>query len=360
MKSSSVILSALLLAANGIAAPAADLSVGIVLPTKDQTRWLQDEVRFQALKAAGYNIEILWSQNDPAKEKANVESLLTKGAKVIILCAVDSAAAAASANEAHASGAKVIAYDRLIMNTANVDFYVTFDSVQVGEAWGKYLVGQAKGKGNNLYLYAGAASDNNAFLFFQGAWNYLQPKIADGTFVVKNSSEAVALKGKAKLDRADEAKIIGQVTTNWSFNDAKSKAEANLTAVGKSDKGNVFVLGPNDDTSRAIGDVFAIDKDVTHYFITGQDAEPQSIQYIIDGKQSMTVLKDTRTLVSDAIKASVGYLKGQKPAQTTTYDNGKAQIAAKPTAIVTVTKENVKQTIFESGYYKITDYKNVK
>jgi putative multiple sugar transport system substrate-binding protein len=347
------------LTATACAATAANLAVGIVLPTKDQTRWLQDEVRFQALKAAGYNIEILWSQNDPSKEKANVESLLTKGAKVIILCAVDSAAAAASANAAHASGAKVIAYDRLIMNTPNIDFYVTFDSVQVGEAWGKYLTGQAKGKGNNLYLYAGAASDNNAFLFFQGAWNYLQPRIADGTFVVQNSSEAVALKGKAKLTREEEGKIIGQVGTNWSFNDAKSKAEANLTAVGKAAKGNVFVLGPNDDTSRAIGDVFAIDKDVTHYFITGQDAEPQSIQYIIDGKQSMTVLKDTRTLVADAIAAAVGYLKGQKPAQTTTYFNGKAEIAAKPTAIVTVTKDNVKQTIFASGYYKASDYKNV-
>jgi putative multiple sugar transport system substrate-binding protein len=360
MKSSSVILSALLLAANGIAAPAADLSVGIVLPTKDQTRWLQDEVRFQALKAAGYNIEILWSQNDPAKEKANVESLLTKGAKVIILCAVDSAAAAASANEAHASGAKVIAYDRLIMNTANVDFYVTFDSVQVGEAWGKYLVGQAKGKGNNLYLYAGAASDNNAFLFFQGAWNYLQPKIADGTFVVRNSSEAIALKGQAKLSRADEAKIIGQVTTNWNFADAKSKAEANLTSANKAAKGNVFICAPHDGTARAIADVFATDKDVKKYWITGQDAEKASIQYIIDGKQSMTVLKDVRSLVSDAIAAAVAYMKGGTPNKTTTYDNGKAQIPAKPTAIVTVTQQNVKAAIIDSGYYKADEFKNLK
>jgi len=359
MKPARIAMTAILLAASGLMAKAADLSVGIVLPTKDQTRWLQDEARFQALKAAGYSIEILWSQNDPAKEKSNVESLLTKGAKVIILCAVDSAAAAASANEAHASGAKVIAYDRLIMNTPNVDFYVTFDSVQVGEAWGKYLVSKVKGKGNNLFLYAGAASDNNAFLFFQGAWNHLQPKIADGTFVVQNSSQAIALKGKAKLTRKEEGMIIGQVATNWSFSDAKTLAEANLTAVGKAAKGNVYILGPNDDTSRAIGDVFATDKDVSHYFITGQDAEPPSIQYIIDGKQSMTVLKDTRTLVADAVAAALGYLKGNKPAHTTTYDNGKAQIAAKPTAIVTVTKENVKQTIFDSGYYKIGDFKNI-
>ena len=85
-------------------------------------------------------------------------------------------------------------------------------------------------KGTPLYLYAGAASDNNAFLFFQGAWQVLQPKIADGTFVIKNSSEAVALQGNATLTRDQMAKIIGQITTNWDFNTAKNLAESNLTA----------------------------------------------------------------------------------------------------------------------------------
>ena len=121
---------------------------------------------------------------------------------------------------------------------------MTFDSVAVGAAWGKYLVGKATGKGNNLYLYAGAASDNNAFLFFEGAWSVLQPKIADGTFVVRNSSEAVALQGKAKLTREEMAKIIGQVTTNWSFNDAKNMAEANLTAAAKDRQGHRATSAP--------------------------------------------------------------------------------------------------------------------
>ena len=160
-------------------------------------------------------------------------------------------------------------------------------------------------QGNPLYLYAGAASDNNAFLFFQGAWSVLQPKIADGTFVIKNSSEAVALQGKATLTRDEEAKIIGQITTNWDFNTAKNLAEANLTAATAADKGNVFILAPNDGTARSIADAFAADKDVKSYFVTGQDAEKASVQYIIDGKQSMTVFKDVRTLVADAIAAAM-------------------------------------------------------
>jgi len=151
-------------------------SVGIVLPTKDEPRWIQDETRFNdALTAAGYDVEILFSQGDSAKEKANVESLIAKGIKVLILTPQDGAAAAAAAEAAHAAGVKVIAYDRLILNTNAVDYYVTFDSIAVGEAQGQYLIDHASGTGNPLYLYAGAASDNNAFIFFEGAWNVLQP-----------------------------------------------------------------------------------------------------------------------------------------------------------------------------------------
>ena len=298
---------------------ATELAVGIVLPTKDEPRWIQDETRFKdALTAAGYQAEILFSQGDSAKEKANVESLLSKGIKVLIITPHDGTAAAAAAEAARQAGVKVISYDRLIRDTDAVDYYVTFDSVAVGEAQAQYLVDKASGSGLPLYLYAGAASDNNAFLFFEGAWNVLQPKIADGTFVIKNSSEAEALQDKATLTRDEMAKIIGQVTTNWDFNTAKNLAESNLTATTAEDKGDVFILAPNDGTARAIADAFAADKDVTSYLVTGQDAEVASVQYIIDGKQSMTVLKDVRTLVGDAIAAAVAYLTGGAPEETTT------------------------------------------
>jgi putative multiple sugar transport system substrate-binding protein len=237
-----------------------------------------------------------------------------------------------------------------------VDYYVTFDSFAVGAAWGTYLAENATGNNNNLYLYAGAATDNNAFLFFEGAWSVLQPKVADGTFIIRNSSEAVALKDKATLTRDEMGKIIGQVTTNWNFNDAKSKAEANLTSASAAQKGKVFICAPNDGTARAIADAFAADKAVTKYYITGQDAEKASIQYIIDGKQSMTVLKDVRILVQDAINAAVAYLKNEKPPVTQTYNNGAADIPAKPSAIITVTKDNVKKEIVDSGYWPATDF----
>jgi putative multiple sugar transport system substrate-binding protein len=333
------------------------LAVGIVLPTKDEPRWIQDETRFKdALTKAGYDVEILFSQGDSAKEKANVEALLAKGIQVLILTPQDGAAAAAAAEEARAAGVKVISYDRLILNTDAVDYYVTFDSLAVGAAQAQYLVDKATGTGNPLYLYAGASSDNNAFLFFEGAWNVLEPKIADGTFVIKNSSEAVALQDKASLTRDEMGKILGQITTNWDFNTAKTLAESNLTAAKAADKGNVFILAPNDGTARAIADAFAADKDVTSYVVTGQDAEEASIQYIIDGKQSMTVLKDVRTLVADAISAAVTFLQGGTPPQTTTYNNGKIDVPAKPSAVITVDKDNVKSAIIDSGYWPASDF----
>lgn len=341
------------------AAPATEekLAVGIVLPTKDEPRWIQDETRFNdALTAAGYDVEILFSQGDSAKEKDNVESLIAKGVKVIVICPQDGTAAAAAAEAANEAGVKVISYDRLIRDTDAVDYYVTFDSIAVGAQQAQYLVDNATGTGNPLYLYAGAASDNNAFIFFEGAWGVLQPKIADGTFVIKNSSEAIALQDKATLTRDEQAAIIGQVTTNWDFNTAKNLAEANLTATTAADKGVVFILAPNDGTARAIADAFAADTDVSQYFVSGQDAEKASVQYIIDGKQSMTVWKDVRTLVADAIAAAIALLEGSEPTSKGAYNNGVIDVPAIQSAVVTVDKDNVKATLIDGGYYEASEF----
>lgn len=350
-------------AADG-AKPAADkaasgtVQVGIVLPTKDEPRWLQDQAQFESILGdAGFTNQVMFSQGSSATEKTNVETLISKGISVLIICAQDGAAAAAAVEEAKAAGVTVIAYDRLITGTDAVDYYVTFDSFAVGAAQGQYLVDNAPaGSGIPLYLYAGAATDNNAFIFFEGAWSVLQPKIADGTFVIENSSEAEVLQTKAELTRDEVGKIVGQITTDWDFNVAKSKAEANLTAVGADKKGDVLVLAPNDGTARSIADVFAADKDVSSYVITGQDSEKASVQYVIDGKQSMTVFKDTRTLAADSVAMAMSILNGETPKTDTTYNNSVKDVPAKQTNIVVVTKDNVKAALIDSEYYDASDF----
>jgi putative multiple sugar transport system substrate-binding protein len=348
-------------AACGSSGSDSKVSVGIVLPTKDEPRWVQDEQRFKdALDGTKYTTEILFSQGSSAKEKENVETLINKGIEVLIICPQDGDAAAAAVEAAKKEDITVISYDRLITSTDAVDYYVTFDSIAVGAAQAQYLVDHAKGSGQPLYLYAGAATDNNAFLFFEGAWSVLQPKIADGTFVIANSSEAVALKDKAKLSRDEMSKIIGQVTTNWDPNEAKNKAQTHLTAAAADMKGDVAVLAPNDGTARNIADVFASDSAVTSYVVTGQDAEKASIQYVIDGKQSMTVFKDVRTLVKDAMGMAVSILDGKTPETTGSYNNGNKDVEAKQTDVIVVDKDNVQKELIDSGYYKADDFEGLK
>lgn len=356
-----MIFAALAAACSNNSGSSSKVSVGIVLPTKDEPRWVQDEARFKdALKGTNYTTEILFSQGSSAKEKENVDTLINKGIKVLIICPQDGDAAAGAVEAAKKAGVKVISYDRLITKTDAVDYYVTFDSVAVGKAQAKYLVDHTKGTNQPLYLYAGAASDNNAFLFFQGAWTVLQPKIADGTFKIANSSEAVALKGTANLSREQLSKIIGQVTTNWDANEAKNKAQTHLTAAQADLKGNVSILAPNDGTARSIADVFATDKAVSSFVVTGQDAEKASVQYVIDGKQSMTVFKDVRTLVKDAMGMAISILDGKTPETTGSYNNGKVDVKAKQTDVIVVDKDNVKAKLVDSAYYNASDFKNLK
>ena len=142
------------------------------------------------------------------------------------------------------------------------------------------------------------------------------------------------------------------------MNVAKNKAESNLTSKDAV-KGNCYILAPNDGTARSIADVFAADPDVTGYFITAQDAESASIQYIIDGKQSMTVFKDVRVLVKDAIATAVAVLEGKKPETTSSYNNGKIDVPAKQSEVVVVDKNNVQTVLFDSGYYNAADFTGV-
>lgn len=336
-----------------IVAPVAaqTVDVGVVLPTMDEPRWLQDQARFEEVIAeTPLTVEVLFSQGDSAKERQNVETLINKGIKVLIICPQDAAAAAATVELAREAGVKVISYDRLITNTEAVDYYVTFDSVSVGEAQGQFLADNAEGTGNPLYLFAGSAADNNAFLFFEGVWNVLQPKIADGTFVIANSSEAVALQDKAELTRDEMSKIIGQVDTQWNFEVAMKLAEAALTSNDAAMKGKVYIYAPNDGTARSIADAFLSDADVSEIFITGQDAEIASVQYIIDGKQSMTVWKDTRVLAKAAMDMAIDLIDGKEIEAPATYNNLVFDVPSAQSEVTVITSENVKEQLIDSGY----------
>jgi len=326
------------------------VDVGIVLPTKEEPRWLQDEASFkEALDKAGFTSEVLFSQGKSDVELSNVEALLEKNIKVLVICPQDGAAAAAAAQKAKTAGVTVVSYDRLITGTEAVDYYVTFDNFAVGVAQGNYLINAYKDKtGVPLYLYSGAVTDNNAFLFFAGAWSVLNKAVADGQFVVANCPAIADYVGKA-LDADDDhetlANILGKITTDWKFEVAKTLAEGNLVAAAADAKGDVAILAPNDGTARAISDAFSADAAITSYVITGQDAEMASLKYIQDGKQSMTIWKDTTVLAPVTCQMVNDILNDKTPSTGTTYNNQSKKVPSIVEAVTVVDKDKLAELI---------------
>ena len=338
------------------------LDIGIVLPTKDEDRWLADEATFKKMiEEKGIKAEIMYSQADPAIEKANVEALIQKGIKVLMICPFDGAAAASTVEMAKKEGVKVISYDRLITGTDAVDYYVAFESQKIGEAMGQYLVDQAAaygGSGLNLYLYSGALTDNNSFTYFQGNWNALQPKIADGTFIVRNSEVAMKYKDIKDLSYDQLYEIMQSVDTEWTPSVAKSLAEANLTNASADQKALSFITAPDDNTARAIADAFMADADVAEFRICGADGVEGSVQYLIDGKQDMTVYCNPAMIAVAAMELAEKLIAGEKVESGETINNEAIDIPVIRCDVQPVTRDNLVEVWLDAGVYDAANYTN--
>jgi len=303
----------------------------------------------------------MYSQADPAIEKTNVEALIEKGMKVLIICPFDGAAAASTVEMAKEEGVHVISYDRLISDTEAVDYYVAFESAKMGEAMGQYLVDQAAaygGTGLNLYLYSGALTDNNSFTYFRGNWNALQPKIADGTFIVRNSEVAMKYKDILDLSYDQLYEIMQSVDTEWTPSVAKTLAEANLTVAAPEEKALSFITAPDDNTARAVADAFMADAAVEEFRLAGCDGVEGSVQYIIDGKQDMTVFGNPATITVSAMELASKLIAGETVETTETIDNGAKEVAVVRCDVQPVTRDNLVEIWFDGGVFDAANYTN--
>ncbi len=327
------------------------IDIGIILPTKSEPRWLQDEKAFKSQLGQQLSAELLFVEENVRSETDCVEEFLKKKAKILIIAPHSEDEAIKAVEKAKSNGMSIISYDRLITNTQSVDYFVTFDSFQVGVMQGLFLNEQTErgSKGNPLYLYAGSLADENSFIFFSGAWSVLQPKIADGTYTVCNVSDGEILKDKKNLSRHELEHLMAQISTDWNFQTAKALAEKNLAAATEAQKKNCFILAPNDDTARAISNVFYKTVPDGSFIITGQDAENESIKYILNGKQDMTIWKNTNILAKDAINLATDIIEKRTPITSTTYNNGKKDVPTKQTAVTVIDKNNVNMLI-DSDY----------
>lgn len=318
--------------------------IGIALPTKSGERWVADgKYMSKEFKAAGYKVDMQYAEDVVENQVSQIENMITKGVEVLVVGAIDGEALSSVLEKAAAEDIKVIAYDRLIRKSANVDYYATFDNFKVGVLQGQYIenkLGLKDGKGPfNIELFAGSPDDNNATFFFNGAMSVLQPYIESGKLVVKS--------GQTKFEQV--------ATLRWDGATAQARMDNLLSA--NYTKANVdVVLSPNDGLAHGIisslKGVGYGTASKAYPIITGQDAEVQGIKSIIAGEQSMTIFKDTRDLAKKAVEMVTAILDGTEVEvnDTKTYDNGSKVVPSFLLTPTAVDKNNYKETVISSGY----------
>jgi putative multiple sugar transport system substrate-binding protein len=345
-----MLASLVLTACGGGNAPADDAKiVGISMPNKVSTRWISDgESMVKSFEALGYKTDLQFAGDDIPNQLAQIENMVTKGANVLVIAAIDGSTLSDVLQRAHDAGVLVIAYDRLISKTANVDYYATFDNFGVGVIQATQIetgldLKNAAGP-FNIELFGGSPDDTNAFYFYDGAMSVLQPYIDSGKLVVQS--------GQMGMDK------VG--TLRWDGTVAQARMD-NLLSANYTDKRVDAVLSPYDGLSRGIisslRGVGYGTADQPWPVITGQDAEVASVIAMIAGEQAYTVFKDTRELAAQTAKMVDQALKGETVDvnDTKTYDNG---VKVVPSYLLTphsVDISNYKELLVDSGYIKAED-----
>lgn len=328
------------------AAYAADKgTVGIAMPTKSSARWISDGNSMVAqFEAAGYKTDLQYAEDDIPNQLAQIENMITKGADVLVIAAIDGTTLSNALENAAAAGIKVIAYDRLIRESGNVNYYATFDNFKVGVQQATSLVGGLQerfGDGPyNVELFGGSPDDNNAFFFYNGAMSVLQPLIDDGSIVIQS--------GQMGMDK------VG--TLRWDGAVAQSRMD-NLLSSAYTDKPVHGVLSPYDGLS--IGILSSLkgvgygSGDQPMPIVSGQDAEVPSVKSILAGEQYSTVFKDTRELARVTVGMVDALLGGGEPEinDTSTYDNGVKVVPSYLLEPVSVDTSNWEEVLIGSGYY---------
>jgi putative multiple sugar transport system substrate-binding protein len=336
------------------AAPAAGGLIGVAMPTETSSRWIADGKAVKSgLEGLGYKVDLEYAGDDIPTQTQQIDKMILNGAKVLIIAAIDGTALSTQLDAAAKAGIKVIAYDRLIRDNANVDFYVSFDNYKVGVQQATSLLvglgllkedgskGDAKGP-FNIELFAGSLDDNNAAFFFNGAVDTLKPYIDAKTLVVKS--------GQTAIDKA--------ATLRWDQATAQARMDNLLTSTYADGTKVAGVLSPYDGISRGIitslknggytgtiGAGFPV--------VTGQDSEIDSVKLIADGVQFSSIFKDTRKLAEQAVTATKTYLTSGTPEanDTKTYDNGKKVVPSFLLQSDIVYKDTIQKLLIDSGYW---------
>ena len=320
--------------------------IGISMPTKSSARWISDGASMvKVFKEKGYKTDLQYAEDDIPNQLAQIENLVTKGVKVLVVASIDGTTLSDVLKKAAESGVKIIAYDRLIKGTPNVDYYATFDNFQVGVLQATSIVkalGLQDGKKGpfNIELFGGSPDDNNAYFFYDGAMSVLKPYMDSGKLVVRSQQMGMDKVGTLRWDGAVAQARMDNLLSAF-YGNARVDA----------------VLSPYDGLSIGIlsslkGVGYGSPKQ-PFPIVSGQDAEIPSIKSILRGEQYSTVFKDTRELAKVTVNMVDAMLSGKQPTvnDTKTYNNGIKVVPSYLLKPVLVDKSNWKPILIGSGYY---------
>ena len=320
-KSMYVLLTVLLMATTLFAAGSQEQSsaikIGVSMPTQSLQRWNQDGANMKSqLEAAGYKVDLQYAgDNDIPTQVAQLENMITTGCKVLVIASIDGSSLTEVLKQAQEKKISVIAYDRLIMNTDAVTYYATFDNFKVGTIPGHLhpRCSQARQHTGPYYieLFTGSPDDNNINFFFGGAMSILEPYIKSGKLVVRSGQTQSPVRNP-----------------NWSTEEAQKRMENLITANGYGPKGTRLdaVYSSNDSVANGITNALVAAGYTKDNFpiLTGQDCDKPAVKNMLQGLQSMSIFKDTRTLAAKVVEMVNSIIKGEVVSinDTTTYDNG--------------------------------------
>ena len=316
--------------------------IGVAMPTQDLQRWNQDgENMKKELEAKGYEVDLQYAGNEVSTQVSQVENMIANGDELLVVASIEGDSLGTVLAQAKENNIPVISYYRLIMNTDAISYYATFDNYLVGKTQGQFLV-DALDLDNtdgpyNIEFVTGDPGDNNVNFFFGGAMDVLQPYIDEGKLVVPS--------GQMTKDEV--------ATANWSTETAQSRFENILSSYYADGTNLDAVLASNDSTALGVENALAANYTGEYPIITGQDCDIANMPNIIDGKQAMSVFKDTRTLASKVVEMVDAIMQGgEAPVNDTeTYDNGTGVIPSFLCEPVVCTADNYKELLVDSGYY---------
>ena len=316
--------------------------VGVSMPTQDLQRWNQDGANMEAqLKEAGYEVELLYAANDIPTQVSQVETMIADGCEVLVIASIDGDSLGTVLAQAKEAGIPVIAYDRLIMNSDAVTYYATFDNWLVGVKQGEFIrdaldLDNADGP-FNIEFITGDPGDNNINFFFDGAMSILTPYLESGKLVCPSGQTEKAV----------------VATANWATDAAQARFENILSSYYADGTQLDAVLCSNDSTSLGVQNALKANYTGEWPVLTGQDCDVLSTISMLEGTQSMSVFKDTRTLAAQVVKMVTAILEGSEPEinDTETYDNGTGVIPSYLCEPVAATPDMIQELLVDSGYY---------